>query len=126
MGQWRRGPRLCDRGDEPVTPAREGLDVTGAFGRVAQGFPQLPYGRVEAVVEVDERVRGPELVPQLLSGHHLARTLQEQGQQAKRLILQTDLASLPAQLSGREVDFEGPEAEDPPRGSELGHCVPWS
>src|SRR5205809_7946068 len=126
MGQWRRGPRLCERGDEPVTPAREGLDVTGGLGRVAQGLPQLPHGRVEAVVEVDERIRWPELVPQLLSGHHLARTLQEQGQQAKRLILQTDLQSLPAQLPGGEVDFEGPEAEDPPRGGELGHGVPWS
>ena len=124
MGQWRRGPRLCHRGDEPVTPPREGLDVTGGLGRVAQGLPQLPHGRVEAVVEVDERVRGPELVPQLLSGHHLARPLQEQGQQAKRLILQTDLQSLPAQLPGREVDLKGPEAEDPPRGSRLRHGVP--
>src|SRR6266705_3785162 len=124
MDQWRRGPWLCQRGDEPVTPAREGLYVTGGLGRVAQGLPQLPHGRVEAVVEVDERIRGPELVPQLLSGHHLARTLQEQGQQAKRLILQTDPQSLPAQLPGREVYFEGPEAEDPARGSRLRHGVP--
>ena len=98
MGQWRRGLRLRHRGDEPVTPPREGLDVTGGLGRVAQGLPQLPHRRVEAVVEVDERVRRPELVPQLLSGHHLARALQEQDQQAKRLILQPDLQSLPAQL----------------------------
>jgi hypothetical protein len=76
------------------------------------------------VVEVDERIRWPELVPQLLSGHHLARPLQEQGQQAKGLILQTDLQSLPAQLPGPEVDLERPEAEDPRRGGDLRHVVP--
>ena len=72
------------RSDEPVTTPREGLDVTGGLGRVAQRLPQLPHRRVEAVVEVDERVRRPELLPQLLSGHHLARALQEQGQQVEK------------------------------------------
>ena len=124
MGQWRRGSRLGQRGDEPVTPAREGLDVAGGLGRVAQGLPQLPHGRVEAVVEVNERIRGPELVPQLFSAHHLARALQEQGQQSKRLILEPDLDSLPAQLAGPKIDLKGPEAEDPPRDSELRHGAP--
>ena len=41
------------RGDEPVTTARKGFDVTRGLGGVAQGLPQLPHRRVEAVVEID-------------------------------------------------------------------------
>ena len=67
---------------------------------------QLVDGRVQAVVEIYERIRRPVLVPQLLTRHHFARSLQHR-QYAERLFLQLDALALLAQFSRTEIDLEG-------------------
>jgi hypothetical protein len=71
------------------------------------------------MVEIDEGVSGPELLPQFLPGHGLAGALQEHGQNLERLFLDLRLfldfetnAAL-AQFCFLKIYFEEPEPDAP-------------
>ncbi len=66
--------------------------------------------------EVYKSVSGPKLVPQFLAGNNLSRPLQQDRQNLKRLLLETNPLSALAQLSGGEVDLKDAEANDARRG----------
>ena len=61
------------RCDETVSLARDGLDKTGVFGRVAQRLANLLDRRVQAGIELDERVNGPKASPSIPHGSPLRR-----------------------------------------------------
>ena len=46
--------------DETVAAAWEGFDVDGGIGGIIEGFAEFIDGGVEAMVEINEGVAGPE------------------------------------------------------------------
>src|SRR5271165_3035031 len=75
----RRGVADGDRSDEPVAALGEGFDEAGIVGFVGESVAEFVDGGVEAVLEVDEGVFGPEAFLELLAGDELARVLEEDG-----------------------------------------------
>ena len=65
------------RRHHPVSQLGHGLDVPRLTGRVAENPAQFLDGRVEPVLEIDERLRGPEPLPQLVSRHQFPGALQQ-------------------------------------------------
>jgi hypothetical protein len=56
----------------------QGLDEAGIVGGVSECVADAVHGGVEAVLEVSEGVRGPELLLQLLAGDQFSGA-EEQG-----------------------------------------------
>ena len=67
--------RTVQRTDEPVAAAWQRLDIARDVGRIIERLAQAPNRRVQAGLEVDERIGGPEAIAQRLAGDELARTL---------------------------------------------------
>jgi len=80
--------------------------------RIAECVTQLSDCAVQAGFEVDEGLFAPEMMPQFLSTHHLARVRQQQAQQLEGLLRQRHAAAFFVQLAGRKVQFEGPEMDE--------------
>src|SRR6185295_16800772 len=93
-----------------VPPAGQGLHETRLLGGVAESVPEPLDGAVEADVEVDEGIAGPEGLADLLPCHDLARTFQEEGEDLKGLLLQPDLQPFPVQLPRARIELEVAEA----------------
>ena len=53
--------------DEPIAAPRQRLDESRCRRRIAEGFTKSLDGRVQAVLEIDERVFRPELVTQVVA-----------------------------------------------------------
>jgi hypothetical protein len=70
---WSDGVTCIKRRQEPITPARQSLDKTGSFRGIAQRFPQLVDGLVEAVIEIDKGVSGPEPASKFFARYDLRR-----------------------------------------------------
>ena len=110
--------RLCcrsfslHRGDETVSAAGEGFDVARAGSRVSESFAHLVDGGVQAVVEVDERVGGPELLLQLFARDDFAGTFEQQRQHLEGLSLQAQLDAALAQFACAEIEFEQSKPRD--------------
>jgi hypothetical protein len=112
---WRsslRDSERVQRGDETIPAAWNRFDESRVFRRVAQGQANFLDGRVQALVEFNERAGRPNGPMQFLTGNQLARAADQQLQNSKRLFLELDPAALLAQLSGSEVQFESPEPDD--------------
>jgi hypothetical protein len=69
-------------------------------------------GGIQAMIEVNERVRWPELAAQFLSSDYFARPFKQRRQYLKRLFLELYLLSLPAQFAGAEIDLERTETDN--------------
>ena len=74
------GRALANDGDKAVPMLGERLDEPRMLRRVAKGFAQPRDRRIQVVLEIDENVRRPESVLQLLPGDNLAWPLEEQRQ----------------------------------------------
>ncbi len=77
QGPSAASPACVHRGDEAIAAPGKGLNEARVVGGIAEGVAQLVHRRVEAVVVVDEGVRGPKLQAQFLARHHLAGARQE-------------------------------------------------
>src|SRR6185295_915419 len=66
---------------------------------------------VEAVVEIDEGVGAPELLPDFVTGDRFAAPLDEQRQHLKRLCLKSDPGSAFPQFAASKVHFEDAETD---------------
>jgi|SRR5579863_2058524 len=80
--------------NEPVSSPGQCLNKARVVGGVAQGFAQLVDCRVQAVVEINERVLRPYLRTQFFVSDDIARSLQQNYEYLKRLILQLDAFAL--------------------------------
>src|ERR1700676_5578754 len=79
-----------DGSEETISPARHGFDEPGILRRISKGVPQAANGGVQAVIEIDEGIRRPEPLAQLLAGHDFAGLLQKLREYLERLLLQLD------------------------------------
>ena len=86
-GNWVYFKVLFHRSDKAVSPPRQGFHVTRAGGGVSQCFTDLVHSRIQAVIEIDERIGGPELLAKVLPRDHLRGTFQEKRQHLKWLLL---------------------------------------
>ena len=77
------------------------------------------------MVEIHERVGGPQLAAELLASDDLLGMDEEHLQDSQRLILKPDLDALLAQFSGAHVQLERAEADDLRTGRFVVHpgCV---
>jgi len=64
---------------------------------------------VEAAIEVDEGVLGPELFLELVAGDHAALLLKQGSQYLERLGLQVQADAVLAQLAYVQIDFKWTE-----------------
>jgi len=79
---------LDDRRNETITPSRQRFDETRALGVVSQNIAQAIDGVIQAVVELDEGIGGPERLPKLLARDHLVWPLDQDLQDTKGLLRQ--------------------------------------
>jgi hypothetical protein len=94
------------------------------FGIVLQGGADLPDGKVEALLEVDERLRAPNLPSQVLPGDDFAGATYQHGQNLGGLALELQGNSIPPQFAGAEIQFEVSKADNK-KGTRLGgHAIP--
>lgn len=56
--------------------------------RVTQDFAQCIDSSVQALIEIDKRVIGPQTLPEFLAGNELARFFQHQDQHSECLLAQ--------------------------------------
>jgi hypothetical protein len=93
-------------GNEAVPASRQRLHELRNIGRIAQRGAQPLDSRVQAMLEIDERVSRPQPAVQFLPREELAGPLDERGQQADRLILNRDFAPRLAEFARAEIELE--------------------
>src|SRR5579864_8291080 len=110
---WRRAINLLDRGDEAIAPPGNRLDKTRIVSGVVQGLAKLVHRGIQAVVVIDESVRGPKPLAQFLTRHHFGGMLEKVQQDLQGLALKTGPAfSVLAQLSRAGIQLMRPEAKE--------------
>jgi hypothetical protein len=87
-----------DRKDETITLPRKSFNEVRVPRVVAERAAQLLDGCVQAQVELDECIVGPELLLELFAGNQLAGPFEQQGENAKGLLGDSDPNPLPANL----------------------------
>src|SRR5215469_10344474 len=104
--------RHGDIGNETVAAARYGFDKARAIGGISQRVAQPGYGAVEALIELDESVRRPDVFAQLFAADDLSAIFQQKAQDLERLVLQLDPGTLLAQFTAVQVEFKHPEPHE--------------
>src|SRR5262249_18908804 len=115
----------CRRFDERTWGAvgRDGFDVTdeaiAASGQrfnearprrvVADGAAQALHRGIQAVLEVDERARRPEMPLEAFAVHHLTRMFEQDGEQGEALIRQQRPPAVATELSRLRIEDPGAE-----------------
>src|SRR5262245_1173877 len=69
-------------------------------------MPEPFHGSVQAVLEIDERIAWPELVSELISRDQFARSFEQHDKNLNWLTLHLNFASMLAQLTRPEIEFE--------------------
>jgi hypothetical protein len=110
-------------GNEAVATPANGFYVTRLFRRVLERIAQPLHSRVDAVLELHNRVVGPEFPTDLLTQQHFPRILQQIGKYSKGLVLQADLLTVLAQLAGSQIEFKVAKTNEAIRGSAAGARV---
>jgi hypothetical protein len=98
--------------DEAIAAPRQSLDEARRFSGVFQGLAQALDCGIDAVLEVDDRLAGPELPADFFAAHQLAWSLDQQGQDPQRLAFEPDLYPALAQLECAGIEFDVLEAEE--------------
>jgi len=111
---------LSDSGnEETVATLRKCFDKTRCLGGVVEGGAYFVDGGAEAVVEIDEGIRGPQFVADLISGDDLAGTFEKHNQKIEGLRLKPDFMALAAQLTRVKMRSKRTEEDDFGLGHEL-------
>src|SRR6185295_4232205 len=74
-------------------------------------FTDLVDGFIEPVIEVDERIRGPQPAPELVAGHQLPWSGQQHSEHLKRLLLKLDPHTPFTELARPQIGLEHPETK---------------
>src|SRR5581483_11629152 len=90
--------------DKAIAAPRHRLNEAGSDRVVSQGEPETADGRVQAVLEIDERALRPEAATQFFARDDLPRVLQERGKNPERLVLERQAKPALAQLPRVDVD----------------------
>jgi hypothetical protein len=97
--------------DKSVSAARDGLDPARALAAIPKHLPKFVNGPIQAPIEIDERVGGPEPLLKLFPGYNFSRPLEQKQQHLKWLLLDPEFDALPAQLT--TMHFENTETHWP-------------
>jgi hypothetical protein len=84
-----------DGSHKPIATARDRLDELRTLHTVAEGYAQFANSGVQADIEVDKCVGGPEYLLQLLAPHEISGTFQKRNENAPGLFLQADAVAIP-------------------------------
>src|SRR5471030_1190493 len=127
------------RTDEAVAAPRQGFDKPGRFGWIPQSLAQPLDRGVDAMVELDHGIVGPQLLLQLFPSDQFTLALQQHRQNPDGLFGDFQFEPALTQFSGARIEFKHAEtylrrshAVAPSRGSVpeiLGQChpetLPW-
>ena len=100
------------RRDKPIALARHRLDVSGLRARVAQPLPNLENCRASASNAIDEDVRRPQPLRDVVVRYQFLWTLQQQEEEIHWLPREPNAAPAAPQLIGGDIDLELSEAVD--------------
>ncbi len=100
-----------NRRNEPVPAPRHRLHKPRAVGGIIQRLAQPVYGRVQAVVKINEGVARPHPFLQLFASDHLPGGLKQCLQNLEGLLLQSDFHAMFPQLSRAQIHFENVEPD---------------
>lgn len=104
--------------------ARNRLNVTRGFGVITKGFAKALDSVVDALIEFDVRVRGPQATLKLFSSDELAGFFEKDLKDLERLVLEPDAEAMLAQFACAWVQFEGSEPDRTIRGEAVvGHEI---
>ena len=112
------GRDAVDGGDEAVSTAGQGFEEARARSEIAQRLANFVHRRIQAVIEIDESIGGPDFFAQVVARDHLTGILQQGSENLKRLFLKPYASAVFAQLSGGQVDFKNAKAQE--AGSAVG------
>src|SRR5882757_3473803 len=99
--------------DEAVSATRESLDEARTGRGITQRFANLVNGGIQAVVEIDESVGGPDFLTQVIACNYAPGTFEQNAEDLKRLLLETHESAILAELSGRQVHLKDAKAPKP-------------
>ena len=100
-----------DFGDEAVAAAGKSFDVAGGVDGIGERVAELVHCGVEAVVEVDKHVGGPELRAEIFAGDQLAGTREENGEDFEGLAGEFEARAMLPEFVSVQIDQERAEAE---------------
>jgi hypothetical protein len=120
---WRRGGerrvestrRLrgwLNRANEAIAAARNGFDEAWCIGVVTQDATEFFDGCVEGMVEIDERVLGPDALTKFLARDQYSRALKQSRQDLKRLTLAADAHAMFAKNTSLKIELENRKTND--------------
>lgn len=97
--------------DKSIAAARNGFDITRAFGAIGKNFPEALDAVIETVFEVDERVGGPEATLKFFTGDQFAGPLGKNLQYLVGLFLKLQANAMLTKFLKTEVQFVVAEAD---------------
>ena len=101
--------------------AWQGLDIARVVSGVTQCVAHPPHGRVEAVLEIDERIVRPQALAKLVAGDQLTGTVQKGEEEPERLLRQNDVRAVGVQLARAGIQLEGTKPHATGRVGALTH-----
>src|SRR4029434_9206100 len=100
-------------GDQKAIAApRQRLDVLRRLRIVAKRLANLTDAEIEALVEVDEGVSAPDLLPDFVPGDNLAASGRQDRQDLERLGPQRDEITFLSELAASGIELEARETEN--------------
>ncbi len=98
--------------NESVSTAMQGFNEPGILRLVSQRFALLLNGAVQAVIKINECVRRPKLLTQVLAGYDLSRSFQQNRQHLEGLFLQLDSDPALVEFALLQINFKDSKADD--------------
>jgi hypothetical protein len=94
---------------KPVALSGNGFHVARLIGGISQGLAELVDGRVQPVIEIDERRTIPQSLPQFFTRYHLMRAFQKDFQNLQRVASQPQTRPMLPQFIRRDVELKWTE-----------------
>jgi hypothetical protein len=89
--------------DPSIPTARQGLDVPRLTRAIVEKIAKPAHRCIDAMIEINDGVMGPELLPDFLPGHNLPGMFQQQAEDLKRLFGEKEPSSALVQFASSEV-----------------------
>ena len=91
---------------------------------IFENGPDLPDGEVQTLLKIDKGIRAPDLLRQILPGHHFSRAVDQQRQNSGGLRLKFQDGPVAAQFPRAQVEFKVSETDNGRRRKRAGHGTP--
>jgi len=98
--------------DEAITDFGNRLDISRFLDRVPQHRPEVFHGAVQPVLEIHERVGGPELLLKLFAGNDVAPVFHQNLKHVKRLGAQLQPDAVAIELARPGAQFKATTEPD--------------